>query len=162
MPEAHDLLEVGHIAKPHGLRGEVVVDLVTTRTERLAVGSQLVVAGADGATRTLVVAGSKPLQHRYIVAFEGVSSREEADRLHGAKLLAEPIDDVDGYFVHELIGSEVFEAGGERRGVVTAIEANPASDLLVIDERWYVPLRFAVERSPGRIVVDVPAGMFDE
>jgi ribosomal 30S subunit maturation factor RimM len=78
-------------------------------------------------------------------------------------LLAAPAatDDGEGLYVHDLIGSEVFERSGVRRGVVTAIEANPASDLLVVEERWYVPMRFVVEQSAGRIVVEVPEGLFE-
>jgi 16S rRNA processing protein RimM len=164
---ADQLLEVGRIARAHGLLGEVVVELVTNRVERLAPGSVLVGElpalgpAADMRRRELKVVSSRPHQHRYIVVIEGVSSREGAEALHGARLLAAPVDDEDGLYVHDLIGSEVFERSGERRGVVTAIEANPASDLLVVEERWYVPMRFVVEQSPGRVVVEVPEGLFE-
>ena len=46
------------------------------------------------------------------------------------------------------------------RGTVTAVEANPASDLLVVDGSHLVPVRFVVSHSPGRVVVDVPEGIF--
>jgi 16S rRNA processing protein RimM len=166
---ADQLLEVGRIARAHGLQGEVVVELVTNRIERLAPGSVLVselpALGPAGKARRrdLKVVSTRPHQHRYIVVIEGVSSREAAEALHGARLLAAPAatDDGEGLYVHDLIGSEVFERSGVRRGVVTAIEANPASDLLVVEERWYVPMRFVVEQSAGRIVVEVPEGLFE-
>ncbi len=44
---------------------------------------------------------------------------------------------------------------------MTGVEANPASDLLVIDERTYVPMRFVVQTARGRVVVDVPEGVFE-
>jgi len=74
---AQPLLEVGRIARPHGLRGEVVVALVTNRTERLAPGTQLTCYPAARpssplAARTLEVRSSRPFQGRYLVEFEGV------------------------------------------------------------------------------------------
>ena len=70
------------------------------------------------------------------------------------------IEDPEALFVHDLVGSEVVEPDGTRRGTVVAVQANPASDLLVVDGLHLVPVRFVVEASPGRIVVDVPEGIF--
>jgi 16S rRNA processing protein RimM len=44
---------------------------------------------------------------------------------------------------------------------VVAVQANPASDLLVMEDGNLVPLRFVLGREEGRLVVDVPAGLFD-
>ncbi|HMQ28332.1 MAG TPA: ribosome maturation factor RimM, partial [Acidimicrobiales bacterium] len=121
------LLEVGRVAKAHGLRGEVVVALSTDRTERLDPGSVLHTDRDD-----LVVSSARPHQHRWIVQFEGVHSREAADALHGVTLRAEPLDDPDALFVHELIGAAVVEADGQAVGTVEAVEQNPASNLLVL------------------------------
>jgi 16S rRNA processing protein RimM len=153
------LLEVGRIDKAQGLRGEVVVTLTTTETSRLDPGSELVAGD-----RPVVVAESRPHQHRWVVRFEGVTRREEAEELARAVLRAEAPDatDPDDLWVHELIGSAVIEPDGTERGVVDAVQDNPASDLLVLDTGALVPLRFLVGRDEtGRLVVDVPAGLFD-
>ena len=157
------LLEVGHVARPHGLQGEVVVALVTTESDRLAPGSALECGG-----RELVVERSQPVPGRtgptggrWLVKFAGVTSREAAESLAGALLRAEPVATADGLFVHELIGAEVFEVSGQSRGRVVAVEANPASDLLVLDGGALVPLRFVVGSAPGRLTVEVPPGLFD-
>ena len=63
--------------------------------------------------------------------------------------------------MHELVGAEVVDTAGVSRGTVVAVEANPASDLLVLEGGGLVPLRFVVSRRPGRVVVDVPAGLLD-
>jgi 16S rRNA processing protein RimM len=64
--------------------------------------------------------------------------------------------------VHELIGSPVVEPDGTDRGVVQAVQDNPASDLLVLDTGALVPLRFLEGRDEqGRLVVDVPDGLFE-
>jgi 16S rRNA processing protein RimM len=55
----------------------------------------------------------------------------------------------------------VFELDGTPRGTVVAVQANPASDLLVIDDGNLVPLRFVVDRAPQRLIIDAPAGLFD-
>jgi 16S rRNA processing protein RimM len=150
------LLEVGHIAKPHGLKGEVIVDLSTDRLERLAPGTTL--QTDHGA---LTVRHSQPHQHRWIVAFEGVADRDAADALRGTILRAEPIEDADTLWVHELIGSDVHDVTGRRLGKVTEVEANPASDLLVLEDGALIPLRFVVEQSDNGLVVDIPEGLIE-
>jgi 16S rRNA processing protein RimM len=151
------MLEVGRIVKPHGLRGDVIVDLVTNRTERLDPGTVL-----DGGDRTFEVVRASQHKGRWIVTFHGVNSIEEAEALREVVLRAEPLDDPDALWVHELLGASVVERDGTARGTVTAVQANPASDLLVLDTGALVPLRFVVEHSPGRVVVDAPEGLFDQ
>jgi 16S rRNA processing protein RimM len=150
------LLEVGRVAKPHGLRGEVVVALSTNRPERVAQGA--VLHADDG---PLTITASRPHQHRWIVRFDGVETREDAEALHGQVLRAEPIDDPDALWVHELIGSVVVDQHGTEHGPVTSIEVNPASDLLVLQDGGLVPLTFVVDQADGRIHVDVPDGLLD-
>jgi 16S rRNA processing protein RimM len=150
------LLEVGRIVKPHGLKGEVIVRLVTDRVERLARGSTL--QSSAGPLRVVL---AKPHHLHWIVAFEGVTDRTAAERLHGVVLEAEPLDEPDTLWVHELIGSEVTDVHGAPLGSVVAVEANPASDLLVLDRGGLVPLRFVVTHAPGTVVVDVPLGLLE-
>jgi 16S rRNA processing protein RimM len=157
------LLEIGHVARPHGLRGEVVVELVSTVEARLSIGSVLECQG-----RQLVVLHSQlvpgragPRGGRWLVHFAGVDSREEAEALVGATLQAEPLTGAEGLWVHELIGSLVVDQTGENHGKVTAVEANPASDLLVLDSGALVPLTFVVASEPGKLTVDAPPGLFD-
>ena len=150
------LLEVGRIVKPHGIRGEVIVDLVTDRPDRLEAGSVLTSAGGE-----LEVVASRPHQHRWIVAFAGVTDRTAAERLRGTVLRAEAVEEPGTLWVHELVGCEVVDTAGVAHGAVVAIEANPASDLLVLEDGALVPLLFVVDTGPGRVTVDVPAGLFD-
>ena len=150
------VLEVGRIVKPHGLKGEVIVELVTNRKERLAIGSVL-----DAAGRPLRVLRSSAHQTRWIVAFEGIETRDEAEGLRGEVLRAEPLEDDDALWVHELIGSRVEDRSGHGLGEVVAVEANPASDLLVLDGGGLIPLRFVVAHAPGLLTVDVPVGLLE-
>ena len=131
--------------------------LVTDRVERLDPGSVLHVA--DG---TLEVRSAKPFKHRWIVDFVGVASREAAEALHGAVLSAEPVDDPDVLWVHELIGSEVVTPDGRGWGRVVSVHDVPASDLLELDGGALVPVVFVVDHGPGRVVVDPPDGLLGE
>ncbi len=152
------LLQVGHVVKPHGLRGDVIVSLATNRDERVAPGS--VLTTDDG--RTMRVLRSSPHQGRFIVTFEGLSGVEDAEHARGAQLFAAPLDDPDALWIHELIGAEVEDVTGRVLGTVESVQANPASDLLVLDGGALIPLRFVVGNEPGqRVTVDVPDGLLD-
>jgi 16S rRNA processing protein RimM len=65
------------------------------------------------------------------------------------------------YWVHELVGATVVDRAGADLGRVVAVEDNPAHDLLVLDGGALVPMVFLVEHRDGRVVVDVPDGLFD-
>jgi 16S rRNA processing protein RimM len=152
------LLSVGAIVKPHGLRGEVVVVLTSNRPERLDPGSEL----QDASGQTYRVVHSRPHKDRYLVVFEGFETLEAAAARRGTELFAPPLADPDALWVHELVGSRVEDTDGRVLGVVTEVEANPASDLLVLDGGGLIPLRFVVDTSPGeRVVVSIPDGLLD-
>jgi 16S rRNA processing protein RimM len=156
------VLEVGRIARSHGLKGQVVVELWTNRDERVASGSTL-----HAGDRLLVVTassrqaavGGKP---RWIVAFEGVHTREAAEALHGTVLSAEPIAGDDGtLWIHELIGAALYDVADALVGTVEGVEANPASDLLVLGDGRVIPLTFVTRRPAGGLTVDGPDGLLD-
>jgi 16S rRNA processing protein RimM len=152
------LLGVGRIVKPHGLRGDVIVSLTTNREERVAVGSRL--SDADG--RVFEVDRSSPHQGRFIVTFHGVNGIDEAEALRDRPLFAAPLEDPDTLWVHDLVGATVIDTAGTPLGTVEGVQANPASDLLVLDGGALIPLRFVVEHQPGvRVTVDVPDGLLD-
>ncbi|MGH8997302.1 MAG: ribosome maturation factor RimM [Acidimicrobiales bacterium] len=169
--QAVTLLEVGRVTRAHGLKGEVVVELVTDRIERVASGSVLTLGG-PGISRTLEVrsatrsrrpSGSgRAVRGRWIVQFAEVSDREGAEALRSRALLAPPLDDAGALWVHQLIGAEVLDIHGNSLGMVSAVEANPASDLLVLEGGRLVPMCFMTEGpSSTRIVVDIPSGLLE-
>jgi 16S rRNA processing protein RimM len=137
----------------------VTVTLSTDRPERVAPGAVLY-AGE----RELVVATARHHRGRWLVRFEGVEDRTAADALRGAVLGASSLRDEvtpSGLWVHELVGAEVRDASGEVLGRVVAVEANPAHDLLVLDDGTLVPAVFVVEHESDLVVVDPPAGLLD-
>lgn len=159
------MLEVGRVLRPHGVKGEVVVELVTNRPERVAPGSVLF-AGQEGdrlevgRARRLPGEG-RPGRQRWLVSFAGSATREAAERLRGEVLVAPAIEDPSAMWVHDLIGASVETVDGQPLGVVEAVEANPASDLLVLGGGQLIPLRFVVERGSHRLTVNLPTGLLE-
>lgn len=155
--EQPELLSVGWITKPHGLKGDVIVFLSTNRTERMQVGAVF-----HSVRGPLKVAACSPHQDRWRVRFEGCSDRNGSEALQGLELKAEPIHDPDALWFHELIGSSVRLTNGTVVGTVASLASNPASDLLVLDSGALVPLVFVVSNGEGIVVIDPPLGLLDE
>ena len=156
-----DFLEIGHIRRAHGLRGDVFVQLVTDRTERLDVGATMTSELGD-----LVVEASRQLPNgRWLVKFDRITDRTDGERWCNVALHAAPLTDADTVWVHEVIGARIVEADGTERGTCVSVLANPASDLLELDSGALVPSTFIVgneivDGSARVITVDVPDGLF--
>ena len=153
---ADGLLEVGRIGRAHGVKGDVMVHLATDRVERLAVGSRL-----KAGERWLTVTSSTRSNDRWRVHFEGVEDRTAAEALTRVVLSAEPIDDPDALWIHDLIGARVVEQDGTTRGRCVAVIDNPAADLLELESGALVPASFVVSVADGVVTIDPPAGLFD-
>jgi 16S rRNA processing protein RimM len=83
--------------------------------------------------------------------------------MRGIELEAPAVEIPGKLWVHELVGARVFDIDGTELGSVTAVEANPASDLLVLEGGGLIPLRFVTESdvAAGTLVVDIPEGLLD-
>jgi 16S rRNA processing protein RimM len=138
----------------------VLVHLWTDQTQRLDPGVTLIVGGTP-----LLVLSSRPMGgvDRYLVQFEGVTDREGAERLRGDELEAEALDVPGTLWVHELVGALVRDAAGAPLGRVASVEANPASDLLVLESGGLIPVRFVTghDAQAGIVDVDIPDGLLE-
>ncbi|MBC9732269.1 ribosome maturation factor RimM [Nocardioides marmotae] len=163
-------LVVGRIGKPHGLRGEVTVDVRTDEPERrYAVGARLRAEpprGSASPLREVTVAGSRWHQTTLLVSFEEIPDRTAAEAARGLVLHATvPVDetpaDPDEYYDHQLVGLAAYDLDGAELGTVTALVHGGAQDLLTIktpDGRdTLVPFVKAlvpeVDLAAGRVVV---------
>lgn len=171
------LLVIGRIARPHGVRGEVVVEVSTDEpADRYAPGSVLVTDPAPVGPLTLesVRPHTSSGRDRLIVAFDGVYDREAADRLRGVRLCVDSADvpapeQPDEYHDFQLVGLAAVTPDGEALGEVVAVDHAPASDLLVLRQSHgrtaLVPFVAAivpeVDLAGRRIVVDPPPGLLD-
>ena len=152
-------LEVGRIIKAQGLKGQVLVDFWTDRvSERIAPGTELITERG-----VLIVKAGAKHQQRYIVSFEGTTTREQAEALRGLVLSAPGLEDDDAIWIDELFNAEVYDQDGILRGKVKEVEENPASDILILDTGFLVPLAFVVEvEANTRIDIEAPKGLFED
>ncbi|WP_395694199.1 ribosome maturation factor RimM [Nocardioides sp.] len=132
---------VGRIGKPHGLRGDVTVDVRTDEPERrFAVGAVLRVEpprGSHTALRTLTVAHARWHQSVLLVGFEEIGDRTAAEAARGILLYADvpadaTPDDPDEYYDHQLVGLAAYDEDGTALGEVVGLVHGGAQDLLTI------------------------------
>lgn len=164
------LLTVARIGRPHGLRGEVALDVRTDAPEeRLVVGARF--ATEPAAAGPLEVERVRDANGRWFVTFAHVGDRAAAEALRGVALVVDPDDDPDdddAWYPHELVGLRAEHAAdGRVLGEVVGLEHLPAHDVLVVREpdgaRTLVPFVEAivpvVDVAGGRVVLDPPGGL---
>ena len=163
---------VGRIVKPHGIRGEVAVEILSDIPGRFDVGARL--GSPEG---PLTVEASRSHQGRMLVRFEGVATRNDAELLRGLELTADAADvsDSETYYAHELVGLPVrLEPEGRSLGTVGALIELPVQagyDLLEVRRddgtTWLLPTVDeyveVVETGNGLhvAVVDPPEGLVE-
>ncbi len=135
---------VGRIGKPHGLRGEVTVELRTDEPDaRFAPGTVLDVEAPDqlpaGAARptTLLVESIRWHQERLLVSFAEVDDRNAAEALRGLFLrttidLDETPEDPEEFYDHQLVGLGVVDTAAQPLGEIRGVVHGAAQDLLSI------------------------------
>jgi 16S rRNA processing protein RimM len=132
---------VGRIGKPHGLRGEVTVDVRTDEPERrYEVGSRLRAEpprGSASRLTALTVAGVRWHRGIMLAHFEELPDRTAAEAARGIVLHAtldrdaRP-DDPDEFYDHQLVGLAAVDVDGVARGEVVALVHGGAQDLLTV------------------------------
>lgn len=160
-------LTVARIGAPHGLRGEVRLDVRTDAPRtRLAVGT--VLRTDPPAAGPLTVARIREDRGAWYATFAEVPGRTEAEALRGVALVAGPSEpEEDAWYAHELVGLAAVLPDGTLVGEVVGLQHAPAHDLLVLlertGERTLVPLVRAivpeVDVAAGRVVLDPPGGL---
>ncbi len=122
---------VGRITRPHGLKGEVAVEVRSDNPERFAEGASVLLE--DG--RSLSIARSHQHGKRLLLTFVGVGDRTAAEALAGRLLVIPeswlpPLPEGE-YWPHQLEGCAVVTESGRELGEVVEVIANPANDLWV-------------------------------
>ena len=168
-------LVIGRISRPHGVRGEVIVDVRTDDPgPRFAAGS--VIATEPATAGPLSVTRSRWHSGRLLVQFKGFEDRTGADTLRGVMLLVdsaelEDVDDPDEFRDHQLIGLRVQTVAGEQIGTVSDV-LHYGQDLLVVagsgdrtGSEIMIPFVAAivpvVDLDAGELRVDPPTGLLD-
>jgi 16S rRNA processing protein RimM len=169
------------VRRAHGVRGELVVELMTDAPDVIfASGARVFLGTAAGeiwrdpetaATRELKVLASRPFKGGLLVTLDAVSDRTEAERWNDRHLLV-PIGELtepeEGeLFLHELGGMRVLDQTGAALGEVRAWYRVPHGVLLdVHTARGDVALPFneqfvrRVDRAGRTLTVAIPDELF--
>ena len=163
---------VGVVRRPHGLKGDVLVELLSDRPERFAPGAELELVQGGG-RRAVRVVRSQPQGTALRVAFEGVADRDAAEALRDGRLEVGrdevPPAEAGEYYHFELVGCRCFdEREGELGEVVDLVESG-AGLLLEVGRpgggRLLLPFvaefLVAVDREARRIDWRLPEGLVE-
>ncbi|MBL9016386.1 MAG: 16S rRNA processing protein RimM [Myxococcales bacterium] len=157
-------LEIGGIARAHGIKGEVVVHTHDPDSEILGELESIYVGGVE---KKIVEA--RPSQKGWLVLFEGITTRTEAEHLRGqvVEVDRELLELADGeVLLDDLVGCKVVTIDGTPWGTVAGIELSPAQEILVIHDgevERMLPLvdQFVtnIDIAAGVVTVDPPEGL---
>lgn len=160
-------VEVGRILRPHGIRGEVVVEPFSEIEKRFEAGAELLLA-----SRSVTIAEVRPHRGALLVRFEGVADRTAADALRGGVLEvpreAVPEAPEGTWYYFELVGCRCLDRREGDLGEVADVVEDGGGLLLDVrkeSRRLLVPFvrELVLEVDPGerRIEVDLPEGLIE-
>lgn len=165
-----DLILVGHVARAHGNKGQVIVNPETDFPEDRFVAGATLLVGEPPVERTITAARFQ--QGRPVIALDGVTTMTEAEALAGQPLRVgedtlPPLPD-GTYYRHDLVGCEVRDTDGRLVGLVAKVEGSLERSRLVIDAphgEVLIPLtaEICVDVAPAerRITIAAPEGLLD-
>jgi 16S rRNA processing protein RimM len=168
MPQPAELVLIGHVVKPQGRRGEVLVHPLSDRPDRFASLSRAFVSGPGDEVREVRVTSSWPHKDRQVLKLEGVDSIDDAEQLRGCDLgIAEeelaPLPE-GSFYHHELKGLTVADGDGAEVGVVEDVmETGAGAPILVVrgaEGETLVPLATdfvkKVDLAGARMIIERP------
>lgn len=166
-------LVVGRLGRPHGVHGEISVEVRTDEPElRFAKGSKLSLKESNN---QVTVLSSRWHQEKMLVKFEEITDRDLANEIKG-KTLTIKIDPnsietkKDQYYEFQLAGLKVIDKNDKTLGQIKEVITNLAQDLLVVEtvDKREVLVPFVkqivtnVDLEKKLIIMDPPTGLFDE
>jgi 16S rRNA processing protein RimM len=172
MKDWDSMAVVGRIARAHGLKGHVFVNLETDfPDERFQAGAELFIS-RSGRVEPLKITTVRFQRGRPVIGLSGVEDVNAAAALAGLELRV-PIDELVGlppgaYYHHDLVGCRVETSAGEHVGIVKSVEGGAGGSRLVIEAaKGDVLVPLAVEICPTidlagrRIVIAPPEGLLE-
>jgi len=127
-------LVIGHVGAPHGVRGELRIQVLTDFPERFSPGSEIWL-GRPPERR--VVQRARIENDQAHVKLVGLDDRNSVERFRNSEVLiprerAMPLPE-DTYYIHDIVGLEVWSDDGERLGTIAEVMELPANDVYVVD-----------------------------
>lgn len=168
-----DMITVARIARPQGIRGEVIADLLTDFPERFARLTEVRAVWPNGNVAVIGLERARPHLGRIILKLKGYDSRNEVETLRGVRLTVtrEQLIELpaDNYYDFDLVDCVVSTAGGLAIGKVAGVQNFGAAPLLVVKgddgRERLIPLASSicteVDVANKRIVIEPPEGLLD-
>jgi 16S rRNA processing protein RimM len=170
-----DWIVIGQVVAAQGLKGEVRINPSTDFPERFEVPGQRWLQLPNQAPQSVELERGRQIPGKYlfVVKFEHIQDRTQAESIRGANVLVRAGDrpelDADEYHVSDLIGLEVFDSTSkEKLGTVTDLYSAAQDVLEVTDahqKKHLVPFVKAivpvVDLVENRLEVDAPPGLFE-
>lgn len=166
-----DLVAVARIAKPRGLKGEVVADILTDFPERFDGLKTVIAVMPDESRHELTLENHWFQSGRMVLKFAGVNSIEDGEKLRNVEICVPEIDAVEleegEYFDWQLTGCRVVTVSGEEIGKVRELMRTGATEILVVDgeKEYLIPFAEAictdVDIENGVILIDPPEGLLE-
>jgi len=129
-------LSVGFLRRPHGVAGEIIMDLHTDFPDRMKKGRKIFV-GDDYKPMTLE--SSRTHQSGLLVKFQGVNSPETAGLLRNMWVYVKTKDvplPEGQHYQHELIGMKLVDDAGNHLGELTEILETGANEVFVVQDEY--------------------------
>lgn len=126
-------LVIGKIRRPHGIKGEQIMEIHTDFPERIVPGMRVFVGGNR---QPMQIRSTRPHKDMMLVSFEGIDTPEDAGMLRNSLVYVHgddrPTLPEGEYYHHELIGLQVVTESGETLGEIAELLSTGANDVLVV------------------------------
>jgi 16S rRNA processing protein RimM len=126
-------LAVGFLRRPHGVDGEILMDVLTDFPERLS-RNKLVYVGEEH--EPFRIEHLRPQDQALLVTFSGIEDADRAALLRNQQVYVQadslPELPEGTYYHHQLIGLGVVDNNGQSLGILTEILETGANDVYVV------------------------------
>jgi len=166
-----DLVAVARIAKPRGLKGEVIADILTDFPERFDGLKAVIAVMPDESRHELTLENHWFQSGRMVLKFAGINSIEDGETLRNAEICVPESDAVEldegEYFDWQLVGCRVVTVSGDEIGKVRELMRTGSTEILVVDgeKEYLIPFANAicteVDIENGVILIDPPEGLLE-
>jgi 16S rRNA processing protein RimM len=132
-PGEPEFLVIGKLGRPHGVDGEIAMEVFTDFPERITPGETFYI---ESGHQTLKLLSCRPHKHGLLVKFEGFNKREQASKLTNQLIHVRredrPLLEEGEYYHHQLLGLSVIDEENKLLGIIADILSTGANDVYIV------------------------------
>jgi len=163
---------IGKVLKPQGTKGEVKVEIITSFPEHF-VSLDSVYFEENKNYQAYSIESTRTTDRFVFLKFENIDSIDQAEKLRNkyCYIREDELSELtkDEYYIHDLIGMQVFDEAGNRIGEISEVESYPANDVYVVSSPEGVQLNFpaiqevikSVDKKENKMTIHILDGLFD-